>query len=193
MRIEKERYTKETKIKLILDDERPGQEANIQTGVGFFDHMLTLLAFHSDLYLDIKAEGDYEVDDHHTVEDTGIALGEAIRDLYMNKGSYRRYGMMYLPMDESLARVVLDLSGRPHLQFQADFSKEKVGQFDTELTEEFFNAVAMNGRMTLHIDLLKAGNSHHEIEGIFKAFGWALKQALEDADGGVPSTKGLIN
>ncbi len=192
MKIEKKRETLETSIQLLLSDERDAKETEIDTGVGFFDHMLTLFSFHSDLNLEVKADGDTEVDDHHTVEDIGILLGESIRELYQERVSYRRYGSMYLPMDESLARVVLDLSGRPHLNFQAQFSKEKVGVFDVELVEEFFNALAMNSRMTLHIDLLKGGNTHHEIEGIFKAFARALKEALEIVEGGVPSSKGLI-
>ncbi len=176
-----------------MSEDRDACETVIDTGIGFFDHMLTLLSFHSGLYLEIKADGDLEVDGHHTVEDIGILLGEAIRDLYKAKESYKRYGMMYLPMDESLARVVLDLSGRPHLNMNAKFSTEKVGRFDLELGKEFFNAVAMNSRMTLHIDLLKRGNSHHEIEAIFKGFGRALKQALASTGGGVPSSKGIIS
>lgn len=192
MKIEKKRETLETSIQLLLSDEGDAKESKIDTGVGFFDHMLTLFSFHSGLYLEVKADGDTEVDDHHTVEDIGILLGESIRELYQERVSYRRYGFMYLPMDESLARVVLDLSGRPHFNFQARFSKEKVGTFDVELVEEFFNALAMNSRMTLHIDLLKGGNTHHEIEGIFKAFARALKEALEIVEGGVPSSKGLI-
>lgn len=191
--IRKDRQTLETQINLALSNERPASESKIITGIGFFDHMLTLFSFHSGLYVEIDAKGDLEVDDHHTVEDVGILLGECIRDLYKAQASYQRYGMMYLPMDESLARVVLDLSGRPHLNMQARFSKEKVGSFDTELVEEFFNAVAMNSRMTLHIDLLKGGNTHHEIEGIFKAFARSLKMALQSAEGGVPSSKGLIS
>lgn len=192
--IKKERHTLETQIKLELAQALPAGEEDlgINTGVGFLDHMLTLLKFHSELYVGIDAQGDTQVDDHHTVEDIGILLGEAIRDYYQDLGSYKRYGFFYLPMDESLARVVLDLSGRPHLSYRVELSKEKVGSFDTELVEEFFNAVAMNARMTLHIDLLKGGNTHHEIEAIFKGFARALKQALEATDGGVPSSKGLI-
>lgn len=190
--IKKERKTLETAIKIEVAEEKVTQEATIQTGIGFFDHMLTLFAFHSQLYLSVEADGDLEVDFHHTVEDVGILLGQAIREIYVEKGSYKRYGSMYIPMDESLARVVLDLSGRPHLNFQADFSREKVGEFDTELVLEFFNAVAMNSRTTLHIDLLKGGNTHHEIEAIFKAFGQSLKIALTATDTGVPSSKGVI-
>ncbi|MFD2830469.1 imidazoleglycerol-phosphate dehydratase HisB [Corticicoccus populi] len=190
--ITKTRDTLETKLKLSAAEDKDYKQSKLNTGVGFFDHMLTLLSFHSEIYLEAEADGDLHVDDHHTVEDVGILLGQIIRDIYTEKQSYTRYGSFYIPMDESLARVVLDLSGRPHLNFQADFSKEKVGTFDTELVEEFFNAVAMNSRMTLHIDLLKTGNTHHEIEGIFKAFARSLKQALAPTDSGVPSSKGVI-
>lgn len=191
--IHKKRDTLETNIKIALSDDRQANDSTINTGIGFFDHMLTLFSFHSGLYIEIKADGDLEVDGHHTVEDVGILLGEAIRDLYKAKESYTRYGFMYLPMDESLARVVLDLSGRPHLNFQASFTRSTVGTFDVELVEEFFNAVAMNSKMTLHIDLLKGGNTHHEIEAVFKGFGRALKEALKATEGGVPSSKGLIS
>lgn len=189
---EKERSTKETQIKIKIDDKKSFKESSISTNVGFFDHMLTLLSFHSELYLYVDANGDNEVDDHHTVEDVGIILGQLIRDLYVEKESYQRYGATYIPMDESLARVVLDLSGRPHLNFQAEFSKETVGAFDTELVMEFFNALSMNSRMTLHVDLLKGGNTHHEIEAIFKAFARSLKAALQKSESGVPSSKGVI-
>lgn len=189
---EKERSTKETQIKIKIDDQKSFKESSISTNVGFFDHMLTLLSFHSELYLYVDADGDNEVDDHHTVEDVGIILGQLIRDLYVEKESYQRYGTTYIPMDESLARVVLDLSGRPHLNFQAEFSKETVGAFDTELVMEFFNALSMNSRMTLHVDLLKGGNTHHEIEAIFKAFARSLKAALQESESGIPSSKGVI-
>ncbi|MDI9490458.1 MAG: imidazoleglycerol-phosphate dehydratase HisB [Clostridiaceae bacterium] len=190
--LNKKRSTLETKIEVSLAENKSVAESKLETGIGFFDHMLTLFSFHSDLYLEVKAKGDLEVDYHHTVEDVGIVLGQLIRELYLNKPSYQRYGFFYLPMDESLARVVLDLSGRPHLSFEAQFSKEKIGLFDVELIEEFFNAVAMNSRMTLHIDLLKSGNAHHEAEAIFKAFARSLKIALTDVEGGIPSSKGVI-
>jgi len=188
----KDRETKETKISVEIHDEKDFKESKINTGIGFFDHMLTLFSFHSELYMNIQAEGDLHIDGHHTVEDIGIVLGQLLREMYVEKESYQRYGSMYLPMDESLARVVLDLSGRSHLSYNAVISREKVGDFDTELTEEFFNAVAMNSRMTLHIDLLKSGNSHHEIEAIFKGFARSLKIALQPSDSGVPSSKGVI-
>lgn len=187
-----ERNTLETQIKLGLAKADGSGQTAINTGVGFLDHMLTLFTFHSGLDLYVEAKGDTWVDDHHVTEDIGILLGEAIRDLYQNLPAYERYGAYFLPMDESLARVVLDLSGRPVFVYDANFSAEKVGTFDTELVREFFNAVAMNARMTLHIDLLKNGNTHHEIEGIFKAFARALKIALKETEGGVPSSKGLI-
>ena len=190
--LNKKRSTLETTIEVSLSEDRLAAESKINTGIGFFDHMLTLFSFHSDLYLELIADGDLEVDFHHTVEDIGIVLGQLIRELYTAKKSYQRYGYFYLPMDESLARVVLDLSGRPHLNFQADFTTAKVGDFDVELIGEFFNAVAMNSRMTLHIDLLKKGNTHHEIEAIFKAFARSLRIALSETDGGVPSSKGVI-
>lgn len=190
--LNKKRSTLETKIEVSLAENKSVAESKLETGIGFFDHMLTLFSFHSDLYLEVKAKGDLEVDYHHTVEDVGIVLGQLIRELYLNKPSYQRYGFFYLPMDESLARVVLDLSGRPHLSFEAQFSKEKIGLFDVELIEEFFNAVAMNSRMTLHIDLLKSGNAHHEAEAIFKAFARSLKIALTDVEDGIPSSKGVI-
>lgn len=188
----KERNTLETQIKLGLAITDGTGETTINTGVGFLDHMLTLFSFHSGLDLYVEAKGDTWVDDHHVTEDIGILLGEAIRDLYQTLPSYERYGAYFLPMDETLARVVLDLSGRPVLVYDATFSAAKVGSFDTELVKEFFYAVAMNGRITLHIDLLKNGNTHHEIEGIFKAFARALKIALKETEGGVPSSKGLI-
>lgn len=202
----KKRSTLETQIEIRLSEDSSmmsdesalnkenfkAADSKISTGIGFFDHMLTLFSFHSGLYLHVKADGDLEVDGHHTVEDIGIVLGQLIRELYQKKTSYKRYGYFYLPMDEVLARAVIDLSGRPSLSFQADFSREKVGSFDTELVEEFFNALAMNSRMTLHIDLLKNGNTHHEVEAVFKAFGRSLRIALTEVSGGVPSSKGVI-
>lgn len=197
--IRKERSTLETTVRVGVAEESESEsgllstrKSSISTGIGFFDHMLDLLSFHAGLYFEIEAEGDLHVDGHHTVEDIGITLGQILYELYKSKTSYARYGFFYLPMDESLARVALDLSGRPHLSFVAKFSSEKVGEFDTELVQEFFQALAMNARMTLHIDLLKGGNTHHEIEAIFKAVGRSLRIALESREGAVPSTKGVI-
>ncbi|AVQ33878.1 MULTISPECIES: imidazoleglycerol-phosphate dehydratase HisB [Staphylococcus] len=185
------RETKETKIDIRLS--QSNQESNIQTGVGFLDHMLTLFSFHSGLTLNIDVQGDTWVDDHHTTEDIGIVLGQLLLQLTQENPYYERYGQQYLPMDETLARAVVDISGRPYLHFNATFSKEKVGQFDTELVEEFFRAFVINARLTVHIDLLHQGNTHHEIEAIFKAFARALKQALAPADSQrIPSSKGVI-
>ncbi|QPI66500.1 imidazoleglycerol-phosphate dehydratase HisB [Exiguobacterium sp. PBE] len=189
---ELKRETKETKIDIRLNLDGTG-ESSIQTGVGFFDHMLTLLAFHSQMDLDVKVEGDTWVDAHHTVEDVGIALGQLISKSLGDKVGIRRYGSSYMPMDETLARAVIDVSGRPFLVYQADICNPKLGDFDTELAEEFFRAVAMNGRLTLHLSVLYGSNSHHMIEGLFKAFGRALAEAVSsDGTNRLPSTKGWI-
>ncbi|MBA8772985.1 MULTISPECIES: imidazoleglycerol-phosphate dehydratase HisB [Staphylococcus] len=185
------RETTETKIDIKLSISE--KESQIHTGVGFLDHMLSLWSFHSDLALQIDVEGDTWVDDHHTTEDIGIVLGQLLRQLIKDKVHYTRYGTQYIPMDETLARAVVDISGRPYLNFHAHFSKEKVGQFDTELVKEFFRALVINAHLTVHIDLLHQGNTHHEIEAIFKAFAHALKQALRDSeDRRIPSSKGVI-
>ncbi|VXB13386.1 imidazoleglycerol-phosphate dehydratase (Mn(II)-dependent) [Exiguobacterium sp. 8H] len=189
---ELKRETKETKIDIRLNLDGTG-ESSIQTGVGFFDHMLTLLAFHSQIDLDVKVEGDTWVDAHHTVEDVGIALGQLIAKSLGDKVGIRRYGSSYMPMDETLARAVIDVSGRPFIVYQADIHNPKLGDFDTELAEEFFRAVAMNGRLTLHLSVLYGSNSHHMIEGLFKAFGRALAEAVSsDGTNRLPSTKGWI-
>ncbi len=185
------RETTETKIDIKLSVSE--KESQIHTGVGFLDHMLSLWSFHSDLALQIDVEGDTWVDDHHTTEDIGIVLGQLLRQLIKDKVHYTRYGTQYIPMDETLARAVVDISGRPYLNFHAHFSKEKVGQFDTELVKEFFRALVINAHLTVHIDLLHQGNTHHEIEAIFKAFAHAFKQALRDSeDRRIPSSKGVI-
>ncbi|HHU6751454.1 TPA: imidazoleglycerol-phosphate dehydratase HisB [Staphylococcus pseudintermedius] len=185
------RETKETKIAIELSETQ--ETSHINTGVGFLDHMLTLLSFHSGLYFNIHVDGDTWVDDHHTTEDIGIVLGQLLLQLTCDKKHFERYGQQYLPMDETLARAVVDISGRPYLNFNAQFSKEKVGQFDTELVEEFFRALVINARLTVHIDLLHQGNTHHEIEAIFKAFARALKQALRPSqEARIPSSKGVI-
>ncbi|MBA8779737.1 imidazoleglycerol-phosphate dehydratase HisB [Staphylococcus schleiferi subsp. coagulans] len=185
------RETTETKIDIKLSVSE--KESQIHTGVGFLDHMLSLWSFHSDLALQIDVEGDTWVDDHHTTEDIGIVLGQLLRQLIKDEVHYTRYGTQYIPMDETLARAVVDISGRPYLNFHAHFSKEKVGQFDTELVKEFFRALVINAHLTVHIDLLHQGNTHHEIEAIFKAFAHALKQALRDSeDRRIPSSKGVI-
>ncbi|ARJ50678.1 imidazoleglycerol-phosphate dehydratase HisB [Staphylococcus lutrae] len=191
MRFETTRTTKETQITVKLSETL--DQSHIQTGVGFLNHMLTLFSFHSGLQLEIDAQGDTWIDDHHTTEDIGIVLGQLLLQLIRDKQHFERYGQQYLPMDETLARAVVDISGRPYLNFNATFSKEKVGAFDTELVEEFFRALVINARLTVHIDLLHQGNTHHEIEAIFKAFARALKQALRPTqEQRIPSSKGVI-
>ncbi|AYU54801.1 imidazoleglycerol-phosphate dehydratase HisB [Staphylococcus debuckii] len=192
MNYSKQRETKETSIKISID--LSGEQiTSIKTGVGFLDHMLTLFSFHSGISCQIEVQGDNEVDDHHTTEDVGIVLGQLLLEAIKDRQSFTRYGSFYIPMDETLARVVTDISGRPYLSFNAQFSKEKVGTFDTELVEEFFRGLVINARLTTHINLIRGGNTHHEIEAIFKAFARSLKIALSD-DGfkGVPSSKGVI-
>lgn len=189
---ETKRETKETNIELKLDLNGTGQ-SDVKTGVGFFDHMLTLFAFHSQIDLTVHVEGDTWVDAHHTVEDVGIALGQMINQALGEKIGIRRYGTSYLPMDETLARAVVDVSGRPFLVYRTEIKNPKLGDFDTELAEEFFRAVAMNARLTLHLEVLYGSNSHHMIEGLFKAFGRALAEAIgQDGSNRLPSTKGLI-
>ncbi|MDP4461274.1 imidazoleglycerol-phosphate dehydratase HisB [Staphylococcus hyicus] len=184
------RETKETKIAIEITQ---SADRHIATGVGFLDHMLTLFSFHSGIGLHIDVDGDTWVDDHHTTEDIGIVLGQLFLQMIKEQRHFERYGTQYLPMDETLARAVVDISGRPYLYFNASFSKEKVGTFDTELVEEFFRALVINARLTVHIDLLHQGNTHHEIEAIFKAFARAFKQALTlTNDPRIPSSKGVI-
>ncbi|MEB7464708.1 imidazoleglycerol-phosphate dehydratase HisB [Mammaliicoccus sciuri] len=191
MTYQKERSTKETDIKIQL--RLDGEDSHINTGVGFLDHMLTLFSFHSGIALNIDVDGDTHVDDHHTVEDIGIVIGQLLLEVVKDKKSFTRYGSFYIPMDETLARVVTDISGRPYLSFNATFSREKVGTFDSELVEEFFRALVINARLTTHIDLIRGGNTHHEIEAIFKAFARSLKIALTQDDyAGIPSSKGVI-
>lgn len=185
------RETRETKIEISLGQGLAPSE--IETGIGFFDHMLDLLAFHGQLELKVRCQGDLEVDFHHTVEDTGILMGQLLLKLAEEKKNYTRYGTAHVPMDESLARTVLDISGRPWLIFSADFARAQVGGFDTELVEEFFRALCVNARLTCHVDLIRGGNTHHEIEAVFKSFGQALRIALADSGTDrVASTKGML-
>lgn len=186
------RRTKETDITIQLSLYGSGQ-ANIATGIGFFDHMLTALTVHSGMDLTISCQGDLEVDGHHTVEDVGIALGQALAKAIGDKRGIGRYGSFYIPMDEALARCVLDFSGRPYLVFQADFGSQLVGTFDPALTEEFFRAVVYNAGLTAHITLLDGKNDHHKIEAIFKAFAHALQQAAaKTGRTEALSTKGVL-
>ena len=187
------RKTAETQIsvKLTLDGEGI---CDIATGIGFLDHMLTLLAKHSFMDLTVRAKGDLEVDSHHTVEDIGIVLGEALREALGDKAGIHRYGNCFIPMDETLAQACLDFSGRPFLVFGAEIPKIKLGNYDTEMTEEFFRAVAMHCGLTLHIRVLYGSNVHHIIEAIFKAFARAVAQAaaVDPRVKGVMSSKGVL-
>ncbi len=186
------RSTKETEVTVVLDLDEGGP-VEVATGVGFFDHMLTLFGVHGRFRLEVKARGDLEVDGHHTVEDVGICLGQALREALDGYGGIARYGSASVPMEESLARVDCDLCGRPFLVFNARFPVQKVGEFDTELVEEFLRAVVVNSGITLHINLLYGRNGHHMIEAIFKALGKALAQAVRPLEGGgVLSSKGVL-
>lgn len=187
------RSTKETQIEITINLDGTGK-AEINTGIGFFDHMLISFAKHGLFDLNVKVTGDLYVDCHHTIEDTGIALGVALRKALGDKKSIKRYGYMILPMDESLAMCALDLSGRPYLVFNVDFTTDRVGYFDTEMVKEFFHAVTYTTGMNLHIKMLESGNNHHMIEGIFKAFAKALDQAtiIDDRIEDVLSTKGTL-
>ncbi len=188
------RTTKETDISLEVNLDGSGK-TDIATGVGFFDHMLEQLGKHSLIDLMIKAEGDLHIDAHHTVEDVGIAIGQALKEAVGDKKGINRYGHAYLPMDEALSRVALDFSGRPFLVFNATFSRDKVGDLDTELFREFFQAVASAGGITLHAENLYGENNHHIAESLFKALAKALRMAVaKDPRAGdqLPSTKGML-
>ncbi len=188
------RKTAETDISVTVDLDGTGQYDN-QTGVGFFDHMLDQLARHSLIDMTIRATGDLHIDDHHTVEDTGIALGQALTQALGDKRGIVRYGSCLLPMDDALVRAALDLSGRPFLVWNVDLPTHKIGSFDTELVREFFQALSTHGGITLHVDALHGINSHHVAEAAFKAVARALRAAVETdprkADA-VPSTKGAL-
>lgn len=188
-----ERNTNETQIKLKINLDGSGK-TNISTGVGFFDHMLNLFAFHGNIDLDVQAKGDLEVCDHHMVEDVGIALGKCFLEALGDKRGIRRYGNFFLPMDETLAHVALDISGRSFLHFDCDFKRESIGTFSTEMVVEFFRAFAFNSGITLHARVLYGENDHHKAEALFKALGRALREAKDvDKDNMVlPSTKGML-
>lgn len=186
------RNTKETQITLSLDLDGGGIN-RIDTGVGFFDHMLTALAVHSGIDLDIEVHGDLDVDCHHTVEDTGIALGDALSKALGDKAGICRYGSMFIPMDEALGFVSLDISGRPFLVFDCPFVTDRLGQMDTQMVEEFFRAFAYHAGLTLHAKLLYGVNDHHKAEALFKALAHSLKQAVRRTDDARPlSTKGVL-
>lgn len=192
-RAEIERKTAETQISIKLNLDGEGT-CDIATGIGFLDHMLILLAKHSFMDLTVKAKGDLEVDSHHTVEDIGIVLGEALQEALGDKAGIHRYGNCFIPMDETLAQVCLDFSGRPFLAFGAEIPKIQLGNYDTEMTEEFFRAVAMHCGLTLHIRVLYGSNVHHIIEAIFKAFARAVAEAtaVDPRVKGVMSSKGVL-
>ena len=192
-RAEMERKTAETQISIKLNMDGEGK-CDIATGIGFLDHMLTLLAKHSFMDLTVKAKGDLEVDSHHTVEDIGIVLGEVLQEALGDKAGIHRYGNCFIPMDETLAQVCLDFSGRPFLLFGAEIPKIKLGNYDTEMTEEFFRAVAMHCGLTLHIRVLYGSNVHHIIEAIFKSFARAVAEAaaVDPRVKGVMSSKGVL-
>ena len=188
------RETKETQIEVEVNLDGTGQ-AKIATGIGFFDHMLDQIARHGLIDLKVTARGDLQVDGHHTVEDVGIALGQAVLTAAGDKKGITRYGMSYVPLDEALSRVVIDFSGRPGLVFGCLFTAERCGEMDTQLVREFFQAFANNALVTLHIDNLRGENAHHQAETIFKAFGRAVRMALEAdprSEGVIPSTKGAL-
>jgi imidazoleglycerol-phosphate dehydratase len=188
-----ERTTQETRIQLSLALGGAGR-SQISTGIAFFDHMLTLMAKHGLLDLEIAAKGDLEVDYHHTVEDVGITLGLALAKALGDKGGIRRYGHAYVPMDEALARVVVDISGRPFLLYDAPRGVEPIGLFPFQLVEEFLRALAVNAGLTLHVSVLAGRDAHHMAEAVFKALGRALDMA-SSRDGrveGIPSTKGVL-
>ena len=189
-----ERNTKETKIKASIDLDGTGL-SDINTGIGFLDHMLDLLTRHSGINLSVFCDGDLNVDGHHTTEDIGIVLGKILGDALGEKRGINRYGFASIPMDEALAQCSLDISGRPFLVLQADFGGEYVGEFATELVEEFFRAVAFNAGLTLHLKCEYGVNDHHKIEAMFKAFARALRQAIsidEKFKDEIPSTKGVL-
>ena len=188
-----QRTTAETDIDLSLALDGSG-DCHIETGVGFFDHMLTAFARHGLFDLHVACKGDLEVDAHHTVEDVGICLGQALAKALADKAGIARFGWSYVPMDEALARAVVDLSGRSCLVYNADFEEEMIGAFPTSLTLECFRALSENARMNLHIDLLRGTNAHHGVEAVFKAVARALRQAIERDPRvrGIPSTKGVL-
>lgn len=188
------RNTNETQIRVAVDLDGTGRQ-NLNTGVPFLDHMLDQIARHGLIDLDIEAKGDLHIDAHHTVEDVGITLGQAIAKAIGDKKGIRRYGHAYVPLDEALSRVVIDFSGRPGIEFHVPFKRAMIGAFDVDLTHEFFQGFVNHALVTLHVDNLRGENAHHQCETVFKAFGRALRMATEldpRAAGTIPSTKGCL-
>jgi imidazoleglycerol-phosphate dehydratase len=193
-RAEVVRHTKETQIRVALDLDGTGR-AELATGIGFFDHMLEQIARHGLVDLAVQAQGDLHIDGHHTVEDVGITLGQAFARALGDKAGVRRYGHAYVPLDEALSRVVIDLSGRPELVWNVRFTRAMIGEFDVDLAHEFFQGFVNHALVTLHVDNLRGDNAHHQAETIFKALGRALRMAVEAdprAAGSIPSTKGSL-
>jgi imidazoleglycerol-phosphate dehydratase len=188
-----ERKTRETDVAVGLDLDGEGR-SRVRTGIGFLDHMLASLAAHARFDLDVRCRGDLHVDAHHSVEDVGIALGQALKQALGDKKGVARFGHAYVPLDEALGRAVVDLSGRPWLHFGAQFRAQRIGDLPTELVEDFFRALVDHGRFSLHLDLLRGRNAHHIAESLFKATGRALSAAvaLDPRVKGVPSTKGSL-
>lgn len=188
------RNTSETQITVSINLDGTGK-AQFDTGIPFLEHMLDQIARHGLIDLNITCKGDTHIDDHHSVEDIGITLGQALKAALGDKLGICRYGYAYVPLDESLSRVVLDLSGRPGLEYHIDFSRARIGQFDVDLFSEFFHGLVNHAMMTLHIDNLRGSNAHHQAETVFKAFGRALRMAIEHDErmvGKMPSTKGTL-
>jgi len=188
------RNTAETRIRVVVDLDGSGR-SQLATGIGFFDHMLDQVARHGALDLTIEATGDLHIDGHHTVEDVGIALGQAVARAIGDKKGIRRYGHAYVPLDEALSRVVIDFSGRPGLEWHVPFARAMIGEFDVDLAHEFFQGFVNHALVTLHVDNLRGDNAHHQCETVFKAFARALRTAVEAdarAAGVVPSTKGTL-
>lgn len=189
-----ERNTKETQIAISIDLDGTGV-AKLNTGVPFLDHMMDQIARHGLIDIDVTCQGDNHIDDHHSVEDIGIAFGMAMDEALGNRAGISRYGSAYVPLDEALSRVVIDFSGRPGLWFNCEFTRDKVGSFDVETTSEFFQGFANHAKATVHVDLIRGVNDHHKIETLFKALGRALRAAVTVDDrlnGAMPSTKGAL-
>ena len=188
------RNTRETQIRVVVDLDGRGA-STLATGIGFFDHMLDQIARHAAFDLTVEAKGDLHIDGHHTVEDVGITIGQAVAKAVGDKKGIRRYGHAYVPLDEALSRVVVDLSGRPGLEWHVPFTRAMIGEFDVDLAHEFFQGFVNHALVTLHVDNLRGDNAHHQCETVFKAFARALRMALEPdprAVGEVPSTKGTL-